>query len=460
MRWVVVSPLAGGYDKQWERAQQAMDARKRIRDFPAVNEQQIRVCTTTGRWPALDSAMLRNLRVRTRRGEALSVPAVVKRQAKDRFPSTWSVATSIFRRDVIAASDQHLDVRNAVNALHKAVMELSKHRVNIGNGELPGLTSDSWLAGVEGAWLFPESWDADGIARDHDQADLPNSSLCERGRKAAADMIRAAVEAGLSAPTPYLAVVVQDADWMGKRLSKPPKGMTDLRSWHGTVSSALAQAATAEQLLLESRHLGRVVYAGGDDFLGLTPAATALAAVSGLNATFTTAMRTVLPSATASTAVVFFHASSPLQSVLTAARELLAEAKEAGRPGLGVAVLHRGGERSRFVRSWEAGAPAPLGTAAVTQIQTLATVTRRGLSGRLATRLEQDGAHLAELSEHWRRRELARLVWRHGGMGSVGALSAETVENVTDALLALGALDANKFEVVTVARFAAGIEAG
>ena len=94
----------------------------------------------------------------------------------------------------------------------------------------------------------------------------------------------------------------------------------------------------------------------------------------------------------------------------------------------------------------------------MTQIQTLVSAMRQGLSGRLATRLEEDSDHLAGLSEQWRCRELARLVWRHGGMDSAGALGADTVANVTDALLALGATDRIKSEVVTVARFAAGIE--
>ncbi|MGH3801912.1 MAG: Cas10/Cmr2 second palm domain-containing protein [Pseudonocardiaceae bacterium] len=457
-RWVVVPPLPGGYGEQWESAQQAMNARKRIRDFPPISERQVQLCTMTGRWPAVESATLARLKVRTRRGEALSVPAVVKRRTGGGFPSTWSIATGGFRRDVIAAAGRDHDLQKAVHELRDVVAELGRHRVNTGKGRLPGLTGDAWLADVEGAWLLPESWDADGIARDHDRAAKPDASLCERGRRAAANLIIAANKASISAPTPYLAVVVQDADSMGKRLGRLPAGRSNLRSWHGVVSSALAQAATGGQHVLESKHLGRVVYAGGDDFLGLTPAATALSAVSDLNSAFVTAVGAALPGATASAATVFFHASSPLQSVLTSARDLLDEAKEAGRPGLGVAVLHRGGERSRFVRRWEADAPAPPGTAAVTRIQTLAAVMRRGLSGRLATRLEQDSRHLAELSEHWQRRELARLVWRHSGMGSAGALDAETVENVTDALLALGAADGTKSDVVTVARFAAGIE--
>ena len=383
---------------------------------------------------------------------------MVKRRAGGGFPSTWSVATSTFRREVIAAADRDRDVQEAVNDLRDAVIKLGQSHVNTRNGRLPGLTGDAWLADVEGAWLLPESWDVDGIARDHNRAARPDASLCEEGRRAAADLISAAKKASISAPTPYLAVVVQDADSMGKRLGRLPAGKSDLRSWHGEVSSALAQAAADEQDELESKHLGRVVYAGGDDFLGLVPAATALSAAGDLNAAFVTAVGTALPGATASTAVLFFHVASPLQSVLTAARELLDEAKAAGRPGLGVAVLHRGGERSRFVRRWDADAPAPRGTAAVTQIQILASVTRRGLSGRLACRLEQDSGHLAELSEQWRRRELARLVWRHGGMGSAGALDADTVANVTDALLALGAADGTNSDVVTVARFAAGIE--
>jgi hypothetical protein len=106
---------------------------------------------------------------------------------------------------------------------------------------------------------------------------------------------------------------------------------------------------------------------------------------------------------------------------------LLTEAKDHHRPGLGVAVLRRGGERARWVSRWETSSGD-----AVTHLETLVTAMGREqgrgtLSARLAMGLERDLTELAGLNGEWRRMELVRRAGRHG-------ISAEGAK----ALLALG----------------------
>ncbi|HEX2419868.1 MAG TPA: type III-B CRISPR-associated protein Cas10/Cmr2, partial [Micromonosporaceae bacterium] len=408
VQWVAVPAGPDGYREQWQRAGKALAARKRIRDFAAYDRRGRRPCALTGRWTVVDDRLARRLHVPLRRGEALSVPALVKRASRQvgGFPSTWSVATAPFRRDVVTAASREgkeaTDLREAVAQLRSAVDIVKSHRVRSGDGRIPGVSSEDetldWLANVEGAWLTPETWSPEALVRDNNlPEDTVPDSVATQGRQAATQLHKAAQaynqatpEAEIAPLTPYLAVLAQDADRMGRRLGK--FGHTnDPAAWHGEVSQALVRAAAEQRRVLESsQHLCRVVYAGGDDLLGFVPVRTALQAVREANRAYVDTVGDVLPGSTASTALVFFHASFPLRSALAAVRSLLHEAKEKRRPGLGLAVLRRGGQRVSVVRSWYADDPEPAHTPAVASVESLVAAAAQGLSGRLAERLERD----------------------------------------------------------------------
>jgi CRISPR-associated protein Cmr2 len=314
-----------------------------------------------------------------------------------------------------------------------------------------------WFARVEGAWLMPETWSPETLARDND---LPGNtvpdSVAAQGRVAATRLRDAAQAYNRAAPaaeiaplTPYLAVLAQDADRMGVRLGKF-EHTDDPAAWHGEVSQALVSAGAEQRRVLESaEHMCRVVYAGGDDLLGFVPVRTALRAVREANRAYVATVGDVLPGSTASTALVFFHASFPLRSALAAAQSLLHEAKEKRRPGLGLAVLRRGGQRVSVVRPWYAD-PEPAKIPAVASVESLVDAAAQGLSGRLAERLERDHDALGQLSENWLARELHRLVGRHTPDEAVA-------EQAVKALLALRQDEhPPSAELAVVARFVAG----
>lgn len=55
LQWVCVPACPGGYPEQWWEAQLLLGARRRVRDFPAVPEEEWRrraLCSLTPRWPA------------------------------------------------------------------------------------------------------------------------------------------------------------------------------------------------------------------------------------------------------------------------------------------------------------------------------------------------------------------------------------------------------------------------
>ena len=459
IQWVVVGPDPAGYAEQWGRAMSALAARKRIRSFEVPPVSQSRMCSLTGRWPALGSppAGARNVR----RDEALSVPGHVKRRlsrdARQGFSSTWSIATAPYRAGIIdvAVGDTELlaaarDLRSNIREFLASLSQQDQDRL----GRPPAGSADddqvlAWLKTMEGAWLAPETWEPAGLRLRYDLDALPDETDCFVIRDAVMKLARQAGERGVPSLTPYLAVVAQDADHMGEQLGEFPPGI-DPVGWHQDVSAAIGEAARRQREEVEApgRH-GRVVYAGGDDLLALAPVATATSCVRAANSAFMQVLAETLPAATASAAIVFFHAAWPLQSAITAAQELLKQAKAAGRPGLGIAVLRRGGERNRLVVPWDD--PADPAISMISHVETLAAAMSGagvGLSGRLASELERDRDALATLPPVWLGRELSRRSARHGG------------EQAGPALLALSYEDASgrravPDDAVTVARFLA-----
>jgi CRISPR-associated protein Cmr2 len=456
-RWVVAEPSGGGYLDQATRGARALDERKRIRDFPLYVVDGRPVCTLSGRWAARDDA--------GRVDEALSVVADAKRRFRDwsgsgvgAFPSTASVASAVFRAEVAGLAAGNREICAAVGELRAAVGTLrDRYGVAAGASAVPGVRrraadgSDEgrWLARVDGGWCYPHSWAAEALVRDHELTRLPEEELCAAGEAAAARLTVLAGRAGVGRPSRYLAVVVQDADWMGRRLAvPPPAARADPLGWHHAVSAALVDAAADQSARLESPEVcGRAVYAGGDDLLGFVPVACALTAAVEVNGAFTRSLAGVLPGGTASVAVVFFHVSGSLQAVVETAQTLLKDAKRATRPGFGVAVLRRGGQRARAVLPWQVKltdgglVPAPV------VVGELAGALRGGLSGRLAAGLERDRDEIADLPPRWRAREIRRLIGRHGGTERIADLLSEYVTRA-------GGADA-AVEVALVAHFLA-----
>ncbi|MGH3407619.1 MAG: type III-B CRISPR-associated protein Cas10/Cmr2 [Streptosporangiaceae bacterium] len=431
-QWVVVPLGTGGYRDGWARAQAMLAARKRIRDFPGYRVDQQGICALTGRWAVVSSARAPKSAYNVRRNEALSAVGHAKRwygRAHGAgFPSTWSIATAPYRDAIIRRGEDDgdlwsavADLNQAVEALHESIGETAAATMRRGSGALPGMraTDDDalgWLRELEGLWSVPDTWAPDGLRRDYDLSAEPPARLCEDGRRAALALARAAHEAGIPPLSPYLAVLAQDADRMGERLGAFPADTGDPLGWHRSVSRALAGVAQRQREAAESSaHLGRVVYAGGDDVLALLPADRALAAARTVNQLFAEddTLAATLGSSSASTAIVFFHASWPLQSAVSAAQALLKDAKERSRPGLGAAVLTRGGERTRVVLPWLDQRVSPE-RPMIGYLAELAAAISGPLSGRLASGLEDDRRGLAELGRDWLERELSRRAARHG----------------------------------------------
>lgn len=180
---------------------------------------------------------------------------------------------------------------------------------------------------------------------------------------------------------------------------------------HSRVSTALLSVAEQQRSALRSPELlGIPVYAGGDDLLAFTTAASALKAAE----TCHDAIPASLP--WASTAVLYFHYHASIRQAMHEARRLLEAAKDRvpGKHGLAVGYMRRSGASAVSIQPW----PGPDGGSSAGLFGIFARGQASRLSPRLAADLLRDAGEftaLAEASQALYRAELARLVRRHSG---------------------------------------------
>jgi CRISPR-associated protein Cmr2 len=91
VHWVCMPPAGGGYPGQWQEAQRLLAARRRVRDFEAVEWRRRVLCSLGPRWPAADPPS----GLRPHEQATLSAAGWVKRRwhklhGLDGFPSTSS----------------------------------------------------------------------------------------------------------------------------------------------------------------------------------------------------------------------------------------------------------------------------------------------------------------------------------------------------------------------------------
>lgn len=431
VQWVSVPAGGGGYAEQWRAAQRVLVARRRIRSFPTVEQLDQRLCSLSPRWPAVPDTERPSGRDR-HDTDVLSAASWVKRLwrkgldgGEDHppgFPSTSSIASASFRREVLLRLD-HDEVRAAVEALHDAVQTLGLAGETAVSG-LPG--GHDWFRSSSGPWVYREGWETDVLRREV-VADMDVGAAAAQGAAAVDALHRAMGILGVGPPTSYLALVVADLDGLGRHLSGERLRVGDpaiTPEWHQEMSSALVALGKRQRSELASEQLlGVPVYAGGDDLLAFAPAARALELAQRCH--------DLVPEQppdfpTTSTAVLFFHRHSSLVRAVTEAQALLAAAKRQvpGKHALALGYLRRSGTRLESLQPWVSGAGQETESTvelfrvfARPEAVAAAGNGRVGpqLSPRLVYDLARDEDELATLSEQMLESEVLRLVNRHGG---------------------------------------------
>lgn len=292
-----------------------------------------------------------------------------------RFPSLASIASAPFRQNLRQIEDDPA-VKRWLKLLDEVHDGLG---FNPPGNLLPGLGTlgreargrGMSLLEPDGTWLYSRSYDPETVRHDHDDASADPKAL---GRASTAfGEIRTRLGQRAKHPqgtsiraTPYYAVLVIDVDDMGQWLEgvhdRTPKlrrvlqhaGVTDpevlgaishdqLRplssSLNAEVSRRQGELATRGlREIIENRHLGRVVYSGGDDVLAFVPLHTAWCCLRDVESAFQH-HEALGPAVTLSAGVAIRDWRTPLGVALHAAREAETEAKKTkGRVVLDVGI--------------------------------------------------------------------------------------------------------------------------
>jgi CRISPR-associated protein Cmr2 len=155
------------------------------------------------------------------------------------------------------------------------------------------------------------------------------------------------------APSAYYAVLMLDGDDLNELMRTADDGQ--LLVLTRTISQFAQQHV---RRTVEDEHIGKLIYAGGDDVLALLPASKALAAAKDLADLYTKSLTAAgfrdhngqPPTCSAGLAIAHYKAN--LREVLDAARAAEREAKAAGKDRLTLAVLRRSGEHTSVSCPW------------------------------------------------------------------------------------------------------------
>ncbi|MDT0329347.1 type III-B CRISPR-associated protein Cas10/Cmr2 [Nocardiopsis lambiniae] len=426
--WTVVPAEAGDYAERWEISRSALEARKVLRAFDYPERRGTRPCAVSPRWPSERHPPARV--PEHERGGELSAAVWLKRRwhrlpsvGGRGFPSTASIASTPFRARVLERWDSP-GVRELVTGLEDAARAvMGRERSRFLEGAVPALNPTDtdewddplkkWFVRGAGWWVTPETWNVDTLSREYGTEARPvDPDAVARGL----DTTRALVDLVESEANPYYAVLTADLDGLGDHLSSPP--VTAER--HRAVSLRLEEVSEEHRRRIKEEHSGVTVYSGGDDLLAFLPAATALETARSCREAVAGDPTTL------SCAVVFAHQGSPLHTVISRARELLAEAKNVpGKNAVAVGYITGSGARSHTVRPWSSASVGDaLGALRTFEPRSGRPVPRTATDGALSPRLIGDLhgertalAELARADEKTYEAEVTRLILRHGGTG-------------------------------------------
>lgn len=334
------------------------------------------------------------------------------------FPSTSTMAVARFKQKVI----EHLSSPALNEALRSYIKGLEKLAFpkTVSSEAVPLLwriASRDKLAQelleYDGDAFFEETFTPKRLKEDF--AITASEQSLKQARKALGEFLKECKKQGISPPGRYFAVLQMDGDNLGKWLAgthdamplykhilhpQAEQALSEGQGWkavlakkrlvtpsyHSFISDATASfALRLARFVIEGRYPGRLVYAGGDDLLALSPPECVLQMARELRALFSGEVKgqvkvasggalqvdfgnpelsgylvldnmvfpTLGPRATASVGIAIAHHYQPLTTALSAAREALEKAKEVyGRNALCVTVLKRSGEKLCVGAKW------------------------------------------------------------------------------------------------------------
>ncbi|GBC78121.1 hypothetical protein HRbin08_01607 [bacterium HR08] len=373
-----------------------------------------------------------------RSGERLSAIALTKRLAaayyfkvpksegglewniETSFPSTSTVAVSSFKERILEAlSDGNMQLFDRMNRYVTRVRSvLGDERAKSAplsrvaeaaaraHRRIPDLPWE--FARLDGDWLFEESFNKRDLQRELIERWKDDPAGLESARaevlKTLSELLDFARHQGLGQPSRYYAVLAMDGDQMGKWLAGEfaphlreilhPSVWNELKldgewqklgemrrplnpSLHLAISKALRDfSLSTVRRIVEDEHLGKLIYAGGDDVMAFVSLGDLPEVMRKLRAFFSGALTgdenqvdwitgsgfartetgfqlTMGMAATASMGVAIAHHMQDLGQTLNAARAEEKRAKDVlGRNAFSIALMKRSGGHESFGARW------------------------------------------------------------------------------------------------------------
>lgn len=429
------------YSSAYRQASLALEARKNARFYP-TGRQPGEKCILCGVRSALgtEEHLWQYVRQQTRpsqlrRGERLCAVCACKRfaarsvneLARERFPSTSSIASASFRaallqnwEQVASVVAEHLDAIDQLGLPRYEMPEPGAHLSDLAKDNSARIR----LLHYDGDCLYHEFLTEAQIA---DALGIPGLTERQRNQLVKANatlrvLRRKATELGIPPPPAYYAALAMDGDHMGELLNSAG----DL-SDHQLISSALARLATdIMPPIVEKQCPGQLVYAGGDDVLALLPVDRALHVAAELRAAFTRMMDTAgFSERTASAGLAIVHHLSPLDGALRAARAAEVSAKDDyGRNAVAVTCLRRSGEERVVGRHW---LPGDLTAEQDPLDEVRNRIAGEQLSGKFAYEVAEEAGALTGIPDA-HVAEIARLLKRHVNRKRWKTAEGKTIE--------------------------------
>lgn len=483
--WVVQADNGMDYAEHIEAVSANLASRKMFRNFGQIAEYG-RKCSITGEHEALYDGksyvdFWKDVRIKQKNlslfglSERLSAIATIKRLAHERkrdkdrtpiyeslkidyrFPSTSSIASIPFKFDVLKAiateAENSEQLKKAVEDYIETLLVFFDDEkdlfFNIGNqwnpeyfGFLEKLFAEEFLSlewvqrfrSIDGDFLYEDTLISTTI--EEYSGKPPKKHEIRQAKKALEELVKQARKCHIISPQPYYVILSMDGDNMGKLL-----GCIGSPQDHRLFSETLADYAYNDVIdIVQNKHLGRVVYAGGDDVMAVLPVQDALKVANDLRIAFSEKVNNagILKktgqslTATASTGLAFVHHTHNLQQAVNEANNAQKNdaKKDQDRDALAVRLLRRSGERREMQHDWLVDSGD-----LTDRIQALVKQFSDGLLGR-SLPYDVSQIHYAmtgnNVPKDAREAELSRVIKRRLPQGQ-----KEQAESITNNILAL-----------------------
>lgn len=340
--WVAL-PVEGSYIATYRKANEALDARKRLRLFNQAAEEDLkdslsgqRQALRTRRENAVEfwtTIANRPNERRIKEHERLDTIAAIKRFGVSKtYPSVSTIASMDFVHRLDPADKQRL---------------VEKIRAT-GNLFYPVDDFDRGFP-YDGDLLYTATYKEKRLADSYGKAEVEARPIVEELKRLYKEV---------DTPSPYYAILVMDGDKMGKHLDQCKN-----EAQHQEISQRLGKFADSMSRVVADNK-GSLVYAGGDDVFAFLPLSTALPAAAEINRRFQETfadwqqLGQQFPF-TMSAGIAVVHHIAPLDWALAEARGAEKAAKnQYGRNAIVVRLLKRSGDSKQMGGRWDT---VPLG---------------------------------------------------------------------------------------------------